>query len=108
MITVTAARKDGRITEVEIKGHARYARHGKDIVCAAVSATAQAALMGLMKYSSEAVAYTVGEDGYMRFAVPKGADETEQAVLAAIAETMLIGLKDIESGYGAFVKLEER
>lgn len=108
MTVITVKREDGRISEVVIKGHSGYAKSGRDIVCAAVSAIAQTALLGLVEYSQEKVDYTVGEDGFMRFTVPEGKNETERARLETIAETMVLGLKDVRSGYEAFVKLEER
>lgn len=106
MISVSVVREDGRISVFEIKGHANFARHGKDIVCAAVSASAQTALLGLLKYRPD-TEYTVGEEGYMKIKVPVGRDETESARLEAIAETLLCGLKDIRDGYKSYVKLEE-
>lgn len=106
MTTVTVVRKDGRIREVTVKGHSGYAVYGKDIVCAAISATVQTALMGIIKYSSTDVEYTVNEEvGFIRFSVPESIGE-EQIRVDAIAETMLLGVKDIESGYGTYVKVE--
>ena len=107
MIKVTVSRNDGRISSVEIKGHSGYAKAGRDIVCAAVSAIAQTALMGLIKYSDNMVDYTRGEDGYLRFTVPEVSGEKVQ-VIDGIVETMILGIKDVESGYGTFVKLEEK
>jgi uncharacterized protein YsxB (DUF464 family) len=39
MIKVVVSKKDDIINKIEIKGHAKYDESGKDIVCAAVSAT---------------------------------------------------------------------
>ena len=105
MITVTVTRAGRRVNRVEIKGHAGYAKFNKDIVCAAISSIAQTALLGIMKYSDNKVDYTMGEDGYLRFTVPDG-DNNE--VVDAIVETMILGIKDVEAGYGTFVKLEEK
>ena len=41
----------------------------------------------------------------MLFSVPESIGE-EQIRVDAIAETMLLGVKDIESGYGTYVKVE--
>lgn len=104
MTTVVVVRKDGRIREVTVKGHSGYAKYGRDIVCAAVSATVQTALMGIKKFSSRPVDYEIN-DGFIRFSVPDSF-ETEQTRVDAITETMLLGLEDIESGYGSYVKVE--
>ena len=39
MIRIHVSKKDNFIKEIIIKGHANYEEYGKDIVCAAVSAT---------------------------------------------------------------------
>ena len=39
MITSTFRYEQGNLKEVTVSGHAHYKAHGKDIVCAAVSAT---------------------------------------------------------------------
>lgn len=46
MIKVHAKMQSGDIL-IECKGHADYAPHGQDIVCAAVSVIMQTALLGL-------------------------------------------------------------
>ena len=40
MIKVNFRKKDNKVYEVVIKGHAKYDEYGKDIVCAAVSTMA--------------------------------------------------------------------
>ena len=65
MISVTVTRKDDSIREITVSGHAGYATHGKDVVCAAVSSIAQTALLGLMRYEDK-VEYQREEDGYLR------------------------------------------
>jgi uncharacterized protein YsxB (DUF464 family) len=46
MIQIQTYQTNGYM-KIEVKGHANYAEHGKDIVCAAVSAIMQTALLGL-------------------------------------------------------------
>ena len=104
MISVTVTRKSGLIREITVSGHAEYATHGKDVVCAAVSSITQTALLGLMRYEDK-VEYQREEDGYLHIVVPDGKN---QSITQAIAETAVLGLKDIASGYGTFVKVEER
>ena len=40
-------------TGINIEGHAEYAEHGQDIVCAAVSAILQTAQLGLMQIGKQ-------------------------------------------------------
>jgi uncharacterized protein YsxB (DUF464 family) len=46
MINVDVKMKSGDMV-IDVKGHAGYAPHGQDIVCAAVSAILQTAVLGL-------------------------------------------------------------
>jgi uncharacterized protein YsxB (DUF464 family) len=46
MIKVRVDMGSGDLT-IDVKGHAGYAPHGQDIVCAAVSAIVQTAVLGL-------------------------------------------------------------
>jgi uncharacterized protein len=52
MLEVTFYRDDrGRLCGLVARGHADFADHGKDIVCAAVSAILQAAQLGLREHA---------------------------------------------------------
>lgn len=46
MIQINVDMNSGDMT-IDVKGHAGYAPHGQDIVCAAVSAILQTAVLGL-------------------------------------------------------------
>jgi uncharacterized protein YsxB (DUF464 family) len=52
LIYITAETADGQM-KIEAAGHANYAEHGKDIVCAAVSAIMQTALLGLQAVAEQ-------------------------------------------------------
>lgn len=102
MITANIVRdKKGFIWEFTISGHADFRKHGKDIVCAAVSAVAYTAvgaleeLVGIKSYSEE--------DGYMKCNIPVDIPETEKYQVRIILETMVIGLKQIRNSYRKFV-----
>ncbi len=41
MLKAVFSRKNGRLCRCSIKGHAGYAEHGQDVVCAAVSSAVQ-------------------------------------------------------------------
>lgn len=107
MIVVKISVKEEKIVRVEAKGHAGFAKHGKDIVCSAVSAIIQTALIGLINFSSCKVSYEKNdENGYLRFIVPEPLTETEGIRQQTILKTMLLGLQDIERGYKAYLKTE--
>lgn len=52
MIHITAEMADGQM-KIEAVGHSNYAEHGKDIVCAAVSAIMQTTLLGLQAIAEQ-------------------------------------------------------
>lgn len=109
MISVIINRETQGITNVEINGHSGYAKYGKDIVCSAVSAITQTALLGLKEVSSRKVDYTINEEtGYLQFSVPQYESDIENIKQQTILETMVIGLRDVQKGYSAFVKVEVR
>lgn len=90
----------------EIKGHSGSAEAGRDIVCAAVSAISQTALLGLLKVCSLELNYTA-EDGYLKAELPKEMPEEKRQKAEVILLTMREGLRDVACGYPRFVKLEE-
>lgn len=109
MISILISKGTNGIELVEIKGHSGYAKSGKDIVCSAVSAVAQTALLGLIKVSKGKVDFTRNDEaGYLKFSVPKYESEIENIRQQTILETMEDGLSDIQKGYNAFVKVEVR
>lgn len=90
----------------EIKGHSGYAEEGKDVVCAAVSAVSQTALLGLLKFFPEGVSYET-DDGYLKVVLSDAPSEEIRLRTETILLTMREGLMDIADGYPRFVKLEE-
>ena len=106
MIRIKLTKKDNVIEKVDIKGHADYAEYGKDVVCSAVSSIACAALLGLIEFSSRKVEY-IKKEGHLSFTVPEAQSAEERIRTEAILKTMELGLRDIQKGYSAFVKMEE-
>ena len=87
--------------ELLIDGHAGYAEHGKDIVCAACSGITYALLAMLEEYSDEVtdIAGPVVESGCFYVAC-KGTERIETAFHMA-----LLGLRKISSGYPDYVTI---
>lgn len=107
MIVVKISVKDEEITGFEVKGHAGYAKHGRDIVCSAVSAIVETALLGLIDLSTGKVEYIRNDEtGYLSFTVPAPATEEEKMKQQAVLRTAMLGLQDIERGYKAYLKTE--
>ncbi|WP_311493097.1 ribosomal-processing cysteine protease Prp [uncultured Megasphaera sp.] len=100
MITIhVKADVNGNYTAFSIVGHAEYGEAGQDIVCAAVSALGQTALLGLLKYAAKQVTYTV-KAGALSVSLQK-TDERTQVIM----DTMILGLREITTRYGDYVVL---
>lgn len=104
MINVNIVRdKEGFIWEFTVKGHARFAASGSDIVCSAVSAIAYTAvgalgeLAGISNYSEK--------DGYMKCSIPLDVSRDKKDTVKIILESMVIGFKQVENSYKKFVRV---
>ena len=96
----------GGITAFQVSGHALTAPPGADLVCAAVSAVVQTALLGLTEIAGipEAVRYRPGD---IRWSSPQGMMSEKQDTAQTILETMVLGLKSIEAGHGLYIQVTD-
>ncbi|HBG75712.1 ribosomal-processing cysteine protease Prp [Eubacteriales bacterium mix99] len=99
--------QDGLIREFAVKGHAGHGEAGRDIVCAAVSAVAQTAVIGLTDVVG-ICPKMVQKDGLLHCILPDGMSEREQAMAGTVLRTMFAGLKSIKCGYPNLLSIVER
>ena len=104
MTQVTIFHSNGHIVGYEAIGHTGYAQEGSDVVCSAVSALTQTALMGLCEYLKLDVEYKIG-DGFLTCRLK---DQTLNEGAITILETMRLGLESIACTYGEYLKLIDR
>lgn len=89
MVRVRVARDAaGDVVGLVASGHAGFAAHGSDIVCAAVSAILETALMGIDAYAPEGQCQEL-EDGLLRW------QGRPTAATRTIWGTALLGLGSI-------------
>lgn len=100
MILVKVSTTTKAKTQVEVSGHAEYDTKGKDVVCAAVSALVQGAVVGLKKVLNEKVKIKKSE-GFLKFEVARN-DKTEIIIM-----TLVESLKDLSSQYPSYIKMED-
>lgn len=99
--------KEGRIVRIDVNGHTGYAVAGEDVVCAALSAVLQGAVLGVMQVAKARVEYRVDDDkGQMKFALVAGQDQQILHDAEVILRSALVAVKDIAEGYSQFVKVE--
>ncbi len=104
MTTVTLIHSEGILTGFMCKGHAGYARAGKDIVCAAVSILSTTCANALESVAGIAPEIEV-DDGYMKVSLPEGCDNRDALV---ILRTFEQGVRDIEASYPKYIHITTR
>ncbi|SHJ51875.1 ribosomal-processing cysteine protease Prp [Tepidibacter formicigenes] len=107
MIKVVIKRNSkGKIVGFSINGHAGFAKHGEDIVCAAVSVLAQTAVIGIHDYAKVNCQFNI-DDGKLECKIPCDISNEKRVQTDAILETMALGLKNIKEGYSSYIKIKE-
>ncbi|KUO72166.1 MAG: hypothetical protein APF77_09660 [Clostridia bacterium BRH_c25] len=98
--------REGEITGFKVTGHAGFNAHGKDIVCSAVSALGQTALLGLLKIAEADVAYKIDE-GYLTCNLVNAGSDRKRIMCEAILGTMYEGFKSIQESYIKHIDIVE-
>jgi uncharacterized protein YsxB (DUF464 family) len=100
--------REGEITGFKVTGHANFntRARGKDIVCSAVSALAQTALLGLLKVAEADTSYKIDE-GYLECSLNDGLTDRQQIMCDAIFGTLYEGLKSIKESYIKYIDIVE-
>jgi uncharacterized protein YsxB (DUF464 family) len=108
MTKVTVGYRDS-IVSLEADGHAGYASHGEDIVCAAISVLMQTAVNSLEAVAGlEYFIYEADESGYMYIELPASMNEAKAHDADVIFRTVLTGLEGIADAYPKHIKLLKR
>jgi uncharacterized protein YsxB (DUF464 family) len=107
MVTVILEEAGGSIRAFEVSGHAGFKPKGEDIVCAAVSALAQTAALGLGHYLPEKVK-VAKEEGFLRVELSPDLDDEELTRAQIILETFALGLTSIKAGYASYMDVKRR
>lgn len=97
----------GQLVGFEVTGHAGYARAGRDIVCAAVSALAQGAVAGLKHFYRDQVqaSQRKGKLKCHLIPMPSEADRLSYREAQAILIAMHLGLKAIAEQYPKHLRI---
>ena len=109
MITVKIWRNvNNEIVSFSLNGHAGYGVEGKDIVCAAVSAVTNMALIGLNEKLKINLNFEKSGSGYLKVELPKDIDFEDMRVAQVLLESLVTEYLDIESNYGKYILVKER
>ena len=93
----------GRIDCFEMSGHADFAEHGKDLVCAAASAVSFGAVNAVLTLTHVTPTIQQGEDGgYLQVVFPETEEDHD---VQLIVRAMIVSMQTIEQDYGQFIKI---
>jgi len=109
MITVTFVRReaDKRIVSFAIKGHAQYAKPGKDIVCAGVSAVSVGTVNSIEALTGVVLPASMN-NGWLASEVPEADNTAADQQMQLLLESMKVMLDTIQQSYGKFVVIQEQ
>lgn len=108
MIKVMITRhSDGTIDSFTVKGHANYAKHGEDIVCAGVSAVTVGTVNAIEQLTGIELVCKM-QDGFVSGGVPKLLESPQSEQVQLLLESMIVSLKTIEDSYGTYLQINEK
>lgn len=99
MIKVTTIKKENKIEEVKIVGHACYDEYGKDIVCASVSSIVITTVNGILSIYPDSIEYS--QDNDQLLIQVKNSNDTINKLLINMMEL----LKELENDYSKYIKI---
>ena len=103
MIKIQINKTNNKYSSLIVSGHSNYDEHGKDIVCAGVSAIVTGGINALILENKNLIAYEV-KDGYVNIDVLN----IENNNIQLIMDVVIIQLKTIEESYKKYVKISEK
>ena len=107
MTYITVTKHNDSIVDIECNGHTGYGVEGEDIVCSALSAIVQTAILGIIKVAKVNVDYkTDDKRGYLKATLPPNLDKATRHDCDVILSTMIAGITDMQKGFPKFIKLE--
>ncbi len=108
MTEVVIIRKEDKIVFFSAEGHAGFAEHGEDIVCAALSTALQFPITHLDEVLDIVPRYEISEDGLLKVDF-RGVDlKGNDRELNVLLEMMYLTVKQLAEEYSEFIKLVEK
>lgn len=107
MITVTVTRENGDPVGFTVKGHANMGEYGEDLVCAAVSAIVQTAILGITEVCHISAGVSI-EEGETVCILSKDANADAIQRAGIVMNTMIAGLRSIQQSYPGTLKFRNK
>ena len=103
MIKIQINKTNNKYTSLIVSGHSNYDEHGKDIVCAGVSAIVTGGINALAIENKNSISYEI-KDGYVNLDVL----DIENNNIQLIIDVIVVQLRTIEESYKKYVKIYEK
>lgn len=108
-IDIKRDRANGQILAFTISGHAGYADHGQDIVCAAVTAISFGTVNAIEQVVNVMLEVEMEEEGgFLHCVVPEHLDSSTQEKVQLLLEAMIVALDSATEDYKSFVNITEK
>jgi uncharacterized protein YsxB (DUF464 family) len=105
MIRVNVKETANRILSFEMSGHADFAEHGQDLVCAGASAVSFGAVNAIMELTGIEPEIEQASSGFLKVVFPTDLDDKTDGQVQLLVRAMLVSLKTIEQDYGQYIKI---
>ncbi len=107
MIPVTVTRENGNPVGFRVSGHANMGEYGEDLVCAAVSAIVQTAILGITEVCHIPAGVSI-EEGETVCILSKDASADAIQNAGVVINTMIAGLRSIQASYPKTLKFRNK
>ena len=105
MIQVQIVKSGDTITGFQVSGHAGYAAHGQDIVCAAASFLA-ITVVNSLELQLGAAGTVKSDDGYLYYRLPQGLTDAQMATAQIILKTLVTGFQNLKDEYPKYISIQ--
>lgn len=107
MTTIQIYTKNGSIVRYQATGHAEYANHGEDIVCAAISTNLQFPLAGITEILGIIPRFEV-QEGNLSVDLREMDLQGKDREINILLESMRLMLRELTKEYPKYLKLVEK
>ncbi|MCQ6273534.1 ribosomal-processing cysteine protease Prp [Bacillus sp. V3B] len=106
MINITIHRNESELIQsFTMSGHALFADHGQDIVCAGASAISFGSINAVHELTGIIPHIEQSDDGFLSCIIPEKISEDVQEKVQLLLKGMVISLQTIEEQYGEHIKI---
>lgn len=106
MIDITINRnQQGFIESFTMDGHALFAEHGKDLVCAGASAVSFGTINAIHALTEIVPEIQQGEDGFLSCRIPENLPNDIHSKIQLLLQGMVVSLQTIEEQYAEHIKI---